>query len=139
MTTTTVIFYEKPGCAGNRRQKALLQEYGIQLEVRDLLSTPWTRERLESFFAEEVAVKDMVNPFAPKVKAGEVDLQNMGRAAVIEQMLAEPILIRRPLLEVGETRLCGFDIPRLNALLGIDMPTPETINSCLKTDSCNTH
>ncbi|MDV7210026.1 ArsC/Spx/MgsR family protein [Azotobacter beijerinckii] len=134
----TVVFYEKPGCGGNRRQKTLLQEHGVELEVRDLLSTPWTRERLEAFFAG--LEKDaMVNTAAPKIKSGEVDVAALSRDELIGKMLAEPLLIKRPLLEVGETRICGFDIPRLNALLGVDMPVPETINSCLKTDKCSSH
>lgn len=134
----TVVFYEKPGCGGNRRQKTLLQEHGVELEVRDLLSTPWTRERLEAFFAG--LEKDaMVNTAAPKIKSGEVDVAALSRDELIGKMLAEPLLIKRPLLELGETRICGFDIPRLNALLGVDMPVPETINSCLKTDKCSSH
>ncbi|GAB3391285.1 thioredoxin domain-containing protein [Azotobacter armeniacus] len=132
----TVVFYEKPGCGGNRRQKTLLQDHSIALEVRDLISTPWTRERLEAFFVG--LEKDaMVNSAAPKIKSGEVDVTALSRDELIEKMLAEPLLIKRPLLEVGETRLCGFDIPRLNELLNVDMPVPETINSCLKTDKCS--
>lgn len=134
----TVIFYEKPGCGGNRRQKTLLQEHGIELEVRDLLSTPWTRERLEPFFAG--LEKDaMVNTAAPKIKSGEVDVATLSRDELIEKMLAEPLLIKRPLLEVGETLVCGFDIPRLNALLNVAMPVPEAIDSCRKTDKCSSH
>ncbi len=134
----TVVFYEKPGCGGNRRQKTLLQEHGVELEVRDLLSTPWTRERLEGFFAG-LEKEAMVNAAAPKIKSGEVDVATLSRDELIGRMLEEPLLIKRPLLEVGETLVCGFDIPRLNALLHVDMPIPETINTCLKTDKCSSH
>ncbi|MFD1691045.1 ArsC/Spx/MgsR family protein [Azotobacter chroococcum] len=99
---------------------------------------PWTREQLEAFFAG--LEKDaMVNSAAPKIKSGELDVAALSRDELIGKMLAEPLLIKRPLLEVGETRICGFDIPRLNALLEVDMPVPETINSCLKTDKCSSH
>jgi hypothetical protein len=36
-----VAFYEKAGCAGNARQKALLGASGHQLEVRDLRKPFW--------------------------------------------------------------------------------------------------
>jgi hypothetical protein len=36
-----VIFYEKAGCAGNARQKALLVASGHQLVVRDLREQFW--------------------------------------------------------------------------------------------------
>ena len=48
---TSIVFYEKPGCAGNRRQKQLLQAAGFELQVRDLLAEPWSREQLRGFFA----------------------------------------------------------------------------------------
>lgn len=132
----SVVFYEKPGCGGNRRQKDLLQEHGITLEVRDLLNTPWTRERLEAFFAD-LEPTAMVNNAAPKIKSGEVDPVALGREALIEKMLSEPLLIKRPLIEVGDTKLCGFDIPRLNGLLEVSMPVPENINTCTSTDKCS--
>lgn len=132
----SVVFYEKPGCGGNRRQKDLLQEHGITLDVRDLLKTPWTRERLEAFFAglEPAA---MVNNASPKIKSGEIDPVALGRDALIEKMLTEPLLIKRPLIEVGDTKVCGFDIARLNGLLDISMPVPENINTCTSTDKCS--
>ena len=47
---STLIFYEKPGCANNARQKRLLLDAGHELVVRDLLSEPWTAQRLQEFF-----------------------------------------------------------------------------------------
>ena len=45
-----VVFYEKPGCAGNARKKPLLVSSGHALEVRDLLAKSWTPESLRPFF-----------------------------------------------------------------------------------------
>lgn len=132
----TVVFYEKPGCAGNRRQKALLQEHGINLDVRDLSAADWSPEQLEAFFGERDN-SAIVNTSSPKIKSGEVDPSALSREALLQRMVSEPLLIKRPLLEVGDEKVCGFDIPRLNALLGIEMPIPEDINSCQKTDKCS--
>jgi arsenate reductase-like glutaredoxin family protein len=52
MPPDTVTFYEKPGCAGNARQKEILRQAGLRLEVRNLLAEPWTPERLRPFFGE---------------------------------------------------------------------------------------
>ncbi len=132
----TVIFYEKTGCSGNARQKALLKEHGIVLDVRSLLDTPWDTQTLERFF-EGLSVEEMINPFAPQRKDGSFDSKSYTKEQLIQTMIKEPILIRRPLLQIGEARLCGFDIPTLNRLLKIDMPTPEHINACLSSDACN--
>ena len=131
-----VIFYEKTGCSGNARQKALLKEYGVSLEVRSILDTEWDKASLEAFF-EGLSPKEMINPFAPQLKAGSFNLEAYTKESLIEQMLKTPILIRRPLLQIGEVKLCGFDIEKLNALLKISMPTPQHINACLSSDSCN--
>jgi len=136
-TPQQVIFYEKTGCNGNARQKALLREHGIHFEVRSLLDTPWDKATLASFF-EGLTPKEMLNPFAPQLKDGSFKLEDYTKERLIEKMVQEPLLIRRPLLQIGEVKLCGFDIPKLNMLLHVKMPTPSNINACLSSDACST-
>jgi arsenate reductase (glutaredoxin) len=135
-TPYQVIFYEKTGCSGNARQKALLKEYGVTFEVRSLLDTPWDVQTLNAFF-EGLTPKEMLNPFAPQLKEGSFKLDDYTKESLIEKMVQEPILIRRPLLQIGDVKLCGFDIPRLNFLLHVTMPVPENINACLSSDQCS--
>ncbi len=47
-----VIFFEKPGCAGNARQKRLLAQSGHAVDARSLLAEPWTAETLRPFFGD---------------------------------------------------------------------------------------
>ncbi|WP_060826497.1 ArsC/Spx/MgsR family protein [Sulfurospirillum cavolei] len=131
-----IVFYEKTGCSGNARQKALLREYGIEIEVRSLLETPWDKPTLEAFF-EGLTPHEMLNPFAPQLKDGTFQLAEYTKESLIEAMIRTPILIRRPLLQIGDVKLCGFDIARLNELLHVTMPVPENINACLSSDACN--
>lgn len=131
-----VIFYEKTGCNGNHRQKELLKSYGISFEVRSMLDTKWDKSTLEAFF-EGLNIKEMINPFAPQLKDTNFHLNSYTKEELIERMIKEPILIKRPLLEVGEVKLCGFDIETLNSLLNIKMPIPKDINACLSSDECN--
>ena len=135
-STYKVIFYEKTGCSGNARQKALLKEHGVSLEVRSILDTMWDQPTLEAFF-KDLTPKEMINPFAPQLKDGTLNLEDYTKESLIEAMIKTPILIRRPLLQIGEVKLCGFDILKLNTLLKISMPTPEHINTCLSSDTCN--
>ena len=130
-----IIFYEKRGCSGNARQKELLKKHGISFETRSLLDTSWTKESLSTLF-ENLTPQEMLNPFAPQVKEGRFDVNAYSKKALIEKMMEEPILIRRPLLHIGEVKLCGFDIEKLNALLHVKMPSPKNINACLSSDVC---
>ena len=96
----------------------------------------WDKSTLEAFF-EGLSTKEMINPFAPQLTNNSFDLNSYTKEELIERMIKEPILIKRPLLEVGEVKLCGFDIETLNSLLNIKMPIPKDINACLSSDECN--
>lgn len=113
----SVTFFEKPGCATNARQRHMLESAGHQLVVRNLLAQPWSAAELRSYFAS-LPVKAWFNPAAPAVKSGEVDPATVGADAALELMLANPLLIRRPLIESGGERCAGFDSALVADLLG---------------------
>nr|WP_321466360.1 ArsC/Spx/MgsR family protein [uncultured Desulfobulbus sp.] len=129
----TIRFFEKPHCTGNARQKAILISSGHRLITENLLEFPFDREELRSFFGA-LPVPQWFNTLAPKVKSGEVDIHSMDEDQALDAMLADPLLIRRPLMEIGSVRLVGFNIdelerigvnckasPRLNLLEGVDL------------------
>jgi nitrogenase-associated protein len=125
-----VIFYEKLGCGGNARQKALLMHAGHRLEVRDLLRWPWTSEALLGFL-DPLPVAQWFNRAAPRIKNGEIDPEAIDREAALALLLAEPLLIRRPLMEAaGECRL-GFDGAAVDAWIGLTPDAPRrSIEGC---------
>ncbi len=130
-----IVFYEKPGCATNRLQKQLLRATGLQLEVKDLLSEPWTGERLRPFFADK-PVSEWFNPSAPAIKYGEVDPATLSAEEAIELMLAQPLLIRRPLIRYGEHFMAGFDLPTLARNLPCGGKFPD-LSASPSLDSCS--
>lgn len=113
-----VIFYEKPGCANNARQKQLLEKAGHRLDVRSLLEEPWTAEGLRSYFGAR-PVTEWFNKAAPRVKSGEVDPSALGAEDALALMLSEPILIRRPLIEALGARVVGFDPVLIEHWIGL--------------------
>ena len=113
-----VIFFEKPGCGGNTRQKALLEQAGHRVIARDLLSHPWTPETLRPFFGDR-PVADWFNRAAPAVKSGELVPEAMDETAALAAMVERPLLIRRPLMQVGDRRDCGFETDRVDAWIGL--------------------
>lgn len=116
----TVHFYEKPGCINNSKQKRLLAEAGHLLIVHDLLRQPWVEDRvkLRSFFGA-MPVADWFNRAAPAVKSGQVVPELLDERQAIELMVADPLLIRRPLLEVEGRRRAGFDPETIVAWLAV--------------------
>jgi nitrogenase-associated protein len=113
-----IIFWEKPGCKGNSRQKQLLLASGHQLEVRNLLSESWTETELARFFGDR-PVAEWFNLTNPRVKAGELIPAEIPAAAALKMMIVEPLLIVRPLLQVGQQRLAGFDVQQVHNWIGL--------------------
>lgn len=124
-------FYEKPGCAGNARQKALLIASGHEVETHDLLATPWTTASLRPFFGAR-PVSEWFNRAAPLVKFGAVQPEMMTSEAALAAMIAHPILIRRPLMKVGERREVGFDQDAVAAWLGLRHETDRVTEACAR-------
>ena len=128
-TPAELVFYEKPGCVSNARQKALLVEIGHCLEVRNLLVEPWTAERLRPFFGAR-PVPDWFNPTAPRVRSGEVRPLELTEAQALALMVADPLLIRRPLIEGGGLCACGFEPGPLLDALGVVLEEGVDLQSC---------
>jgi len=124
-----IVFYEKPGCIGNQQQKALLRALGCELDVRDLLSEPWTADRLQAYFAA-TPVSQWFNLTAPKVKSGEIDINKVSAKEALTLMLDEPLLICRPLLEIGELKQSGFVRGPVLDELGVSLEPGRDLQSC---------
>lgn len=118
-----VTFYEKPGCAGNARQKAVLMASGHVVLVRDLLAEPWRPETLRPFFGDR-PVAEWFNRSHPGVKSGDVDPGLYGESEALALMCAEPLFIRRPLMESGGVRMAGFEDDKVDAWIGLKAGRP---------------
>lgn len=122
MTVAKVVFFEKPGCGNNTRQKAWLAAAGHEVDARSLLTEAWTPERLRAFFGER-PVAEWFNRASPRVKSGEVVPEEVNADQALDMMVADPLLIRRPLIESAGRRSVGFDPEAINAWLGLDAAT----------------
>jgi nitrogenase-associated protein len=132
-----VHFYEKPGCLGNKRQREMLLAAGHIVFVYDLLQQPWSKEpdKLRSFFGN-LPIRDWFNRNAPAVKNGDVIPESVDETQAIELMIADPVLIRRPLLEVDRKRYAGFEAEFIKTSLLFDTGKTSP-KSCLKINPCH--
>jgi nitrogenase-associated protein len=126
-----VVFYEKPGCGGNARQKALLIASGHELEVRNLLVEPWTAASLRPYFGSK-PLPEWFNVSSPRVKSGAVRPGELTPDSALAMMVADPLLIRRPLMRVEERRESGFDHANVDAWIGLRLTNVPVTDSCLK-------
>lgn len=130
---THLVFFEKPGCGGNARQRAALEAAGHTLERRNLLSTHWTPESLLAFLAS-LPVPDWFNRAAPRVKSGEVQPDLLDADAALALLLNEPLLIRRPLMQRADDGTChvGFETAVVDTWVGLgtNPASTRTLEGC---------
>lgn len=124
-----VIFYEKPGCKGNARQKEVLTSAGYLLDVKDILSTTWDRKELLLFF-ENKKIHDCVNLSAPVITREGLDIYSLKESDLLDRMISEPILIKRPLILYKSKHGVGFDCELVESLLGEKQSQPVCYKKC---------
>lgn len=120
----TVIFYEKPGCINNTKQKTLLVAAGHTLEIHNLLTEQWAPAELRPYFGDRPVV-EWFNYTAPQIKSGEINPAELDEATALDLMVKNPLLIKRPLIRVGDRQESGFDTPKIDAWIGLQPVVPS--------------
>lgn len=111
-----VVFYEKPFCAANAKQKSILRESGCTIIERNLMEHGLDHDVLRSFMGDK-KITEWFNPAAPAIKNGQVLPDTLDELQAIELLMNDPILIRRPLMIIGTEKLCGFDAKKVSEVL----------------------
>ena len=101
-----VTIYHNPACGTSRNTLGLIRNAGIEPQVIEYLRTPPDRATLLSLIAAMgVSVRDVVRAKEPLY--AELGLADADDAALIDAMLAHPVLINRPIVVTAlGTRLC---------------------------------
>lgn len=116
MMVKLVVFYEKPFCTANAKQKEILRRSGCTLIERNLLEHGLDRAALRDFMGQK-RVEEWFNPAAPAIKNALIDPSTLNESEAMELLISDPILIRRPLMIIGNEKLCGFDTDTVTQLL----------------------
>lgn len=94
-----IVIYHNPECGTSRNTLAMIRNAGIEPHVVEYLKTPPSRELLASLIARagispRALLREKGTPYA------ELGLDNpeLGDDALIDAMMAHPILINRPLV-----------------------------------------
>ncbi|NCT72523.1 MAG: arsenate reductase (glutaredoxin) [Xanthomonadaceae bacterium] len=101
-----VTIYHNPACGTSRNTLGLIRNAGIEPRVIEYLKTPPDRTTLLALIqAMAVPVRDVVR--AKENAYAELGLADAGDEALIDAMLAHPVLINRPIVVTAlGTKLC---------------------------------
>lgn len=108
MNTPAVTIYHNPACGTSRNTLALIRNAGVEPMVIEYLKTPPDRATLERLIGQMTIVPRQLlrEKGTPYAELG-LGAPHWTDAQLIDQMLAHPILINRPMVETPwGTRLC---------------------------------
>ena len=105
MTTT---IYHNPACGTSRKTLAAIRDAGVEPVVIEYLKTPPTREKLARLIeAMGVTPRDVMRDKAAPYHELGLGEGTWSDDALIEAMIAHPVLINRPIVESPRgTALC---------------------------------
>ncbi|WP_446653297.1 arsenate reductase (glutaredoxin) [Blastomonas sp.] len=100
--------YHNPKCGTSRNVLAALREAGHEPQVIEYLKTPPSRETLESLIARAgEGARGLLRAKEPLVKELGLDGADVTDAAIVDAMMAHPILINRPIVVTDSAvKLC---------------------------------
>ena len=114
-----ITIYHNPKCGTSRNVLALIRNTGAEPEVIEYLLTPPTREKLLELITQmAVPVRDAMRRKEALYEELALDNPALGDDALVDAMLAHPVLINRPIVVTTlGTRLCRPSEAVLDILL----------------------
>ena len=104
----TITIYHNPACGTSHNTLAMIRQSGEEPAVIEYLKTPPSRERLIALIAAMgISARDLLRQKGTPYAELGLDDAKWSEDELIDQMMAHPILINRPIVEtpVG-TKLC---------------------------------
>ena len=96
-----VTIYHNPRCSKSRQTLQLLRDRGIEPQVVEYLKTPPSARELDAILKLlEMAPRDAMRRKEPPYKDRNLDDAGLDRKALVAAMVADPVLIERPIVVV---------------------------------------
>jgi arsenate reductase len=104
----SVTIYHNPDCGTSRNTLAMIRQSGVEPTLIEYLKTPLTRERLvELIKAMGIPVRALLREKGTPFHELNLDDPKWSDDELIDQMLAHPILINRPIVVTPKgAKLC---------------------------------
>ena len=118
MTANAVTIYGIRNCDTMKKARAWLEGAGIAFAFHDYKAAGIDRARLESW-ARELGWEKLLNRSGTTFrKLPEAEKEGLDEGKAIALMLAQPSMIRRPVLDLGGRRVVGFKPELYEAAFG---------------------
>jgi len=113
-----VTIYHNPNCGTSRNVLAAIRESGREPKVVEYLKAGWTRPQLMSLLkAMGASARDILRVRGTSAEARGLTKLTASEEAIIEAMIAEPILVERPIVVTPKGAALCRPAERLRDLL----------------------
>lgn len=114
----TLILYGIPNCDTVKKARVWLTEHGVAFDFHDYKKMGVEQGLLEAWVAEH-GWEVVLNRAGTTFRAlSDADKAGIDAAKAVTLMLAQPSMIKRPILDLGERRIVGFKPEIYDAALG---------------------
>ncbi|CAC9593407.1 Uncharacterized protein YfgD, not an arsenate reductase [uncultured Gammaproteobacteria bacterium] len=97
------IIYHNPRCTKSRLTLGILEEKGIDFEVIKYLEVPPTADELKALLVElKLDARALMRTFEAPYKDNNLDDESLSEDDLIQAMIANPILIERPIVKTSK-------------------------------------
>jgi arsenate reductase len=117
MKSQQIQIYHNPRCSKSRAALALLQERGLTPQVIEYLRTPPTATELRAIVRKLGIKPEALVRKSEEIYKSKYAGKSLSDAEWIEAMVANPILIERPIVVVGERAALGRPPENVLAIL----------------------
>ncbi len=104
----TVKIYHNPRCTKSRQTLQLLKDKGIEPDIIEYLKTPPSAEELADILQKlGMEPRDLMRKNEAEYKVNNLDNPALDRLVLINGMVANPILIERPIVVANGKAVIG--------------------------------
>jgi arsenate reductase len=106
--TLTTIIYGIKNCDTMKKARAWLDDHGVAYSFHDYKSEGISKDKLKRW-AEELGWETLLNRAGTTFrKLPDADREGLNERKALALMLAQPSMVKRPVLEVGAKVVVGF-------------------------------
>lgn len=110
----TVIFmlriYTAPSCQSCRKVKKYFNEFNIDYVEKNILATPLTKDEIFKMLVNsENGFDDIISTRSKIIKNNNLDLDNMTMNEVIDFIINNPSILKRPIIVANEEIQVGYN------------------------------
>lgn len=105
-------------CTSCRKTDAAVAESGVDHTSRDFFKSRFSREELQSLLAEAgLSARELLSTRSKVYKARQLEIDGLADDALLDLMIDEPTLLRRPIVLGAGQVIVGHNPARLDAMI----------------------